>query len=230
MVWVFFIYNIYKASVSPGSVQQIMPGLPEAPDIITNFMELSPSSESATCAATQELPSNAWNPKVYYRVHNCPPLIPILSQTNLVHTTHESFQVRSPLWHFITSLFLRWGVVSPAPNHKLKQHSFLAERPPIFGCPRLLIQYIGSYPPCLEAVSSIRNLRTRHAMVKWEPPNKVKVLEPERQVPAIEIVWWGSSAKSFFVYDVGLQWPRKWNCRFQKRRKKIVEQMNDCLL
>jgi hypothetical protein len=36
--------------------------------------------------------------------------------------------------------------------------------PPI-GCPRLLIQYIRSYPPYLEAVSSIRNLRTRHAMV-----------------------------------------------------------------
>jgi hypothetical protein len=36
---------------------------------------------------------------------------------------------------------------------------------PLVGCLRLLIQYIHSYPPYLEAVSSICNLRTRHAMV-----------------------------------------------------------------
>jgi hypothetical protein len=28
----------------------------------------------------------------------------------------ESFQVRGPSWHFVTKLFLRWGVVSPTPN------------------------------------------------------------------------------------------------------------------
>jgi hypothetical protein len=36
--------------------------------------------------------------------------------------------------------------------------------PPV-GCLRLLLQYIRSYPPYLQAVSSIRNLRTRHAVV-----------------------------------------------------------------
>jgi hypothetical protein len=41
--------------------------------------------------------------------------------------------------------------------------------PPIFSYPRLLIQYIRSYPPYLEAVSSIRNLRTRHAVVTRHP-------------------------------------------------------------
>jgi hypothetical protein len=29
-------------------------------------MELRPSSEDAKCAATQELPSVLWNPKVHY--------------------------------------------------------------------------------------------------------------------------------------------------------------------
>jgi hypothetical protein len=43
-------------------------------------------------------------------------------------------------------LFLRWGVVSPPPNPQ-------AGGPPLVGCPRLLIQYIRSYPPCLEAFS-----------------------------------------------------------------------------
>jgi hypothetical protein len=36
--------------------------------------------------------------------------------------------------------FLRWGVVRPAPNPQ-------AGRPSLVGCPRLLFQYIRSYPP-----------------------------------------------------------------------------------
>jgi hypothetical protein len=35
--------------------------------------------------------------------------------------------------------------------------------PPFVGCPRLLVQYIRSYPPYLEVVSSVCNLRMRHA-------------------------------------------------------------------
>jgi hypothetical protein len=66
--------------------------------------------------------------------------------------------------------FLRWRVVSSTPNPQ-------AGWSPLVGCPELLIQYIRSYPPYLEAVSSIRNLRTRHAVVTrahltWEGTNK----------------------------------------------------------
>jgi hypothetical protein len=46
-----------------------------------------------------------------------------------------------------------------------------AEGPPLVGCPQLLIQYIRSYTPYLEAISSIRNLRTRHALVTRDPLN-----------------------------------------------------------
>jgi hypothetical protein len=40
-----------------------------------------------------------------------------------------------------------------------------AGEPPLSSCPRLLIQYISSYLPYLETVTSIRDLKTRHAVV-----------------------------------------------------------------
>jgi hypothetical protein len=61
-------------------------------------------------------------------------------------------------------IFLRWGVVSPAPKTK-------AGRSPLVGCPRLFSQYIRSYLSYLEADSSNRNLKTRHAVVTSDPLN-----------------------------------------------------------
>jgi len=52
-----------------------------------------------------------------------------------------SVQVRVLLYECsVTRYFLRWGVVSTSPNSQ-------AGGPPFVGCPRLLIQYIRSYPP-----------------------------------------------------------------------------------
>jgi hypothetical protein len=68
------------------------------------------------------------------------------------------------LVYFRNRLFLRWGVVSPTPNPQ-------AGGPPLVSCPRLFIQNIRSWPPILEGVSSIRNLRTRHAVVTRDPPH-----------------------------------------------------------
>jgi hypothetical protein len=54
--------------------------------------ELSLPWEAANFAATQELPSILWNPKVHYRVHKSPPLAPILIQIAPVHTIPSSLR------------------------------------------------------------------------------------------------------------------------------------------
>jgi hypothetical protein len=47
--------------------------------------------ETTRFAASQEIPCISLNPKVYYRIHNCLPPVPVLRQLDLVHTSTCNF-------------------------------------------------------------------------------------------------------------------------------------------
>jgi hypothetical protein len=49
-------------------------------------MELSPSWETNTWSATQEIPSVLWTLQDHYCVHNSPPMLTVLSHTNPIQS------------------------------------------------------------------------------------------------------------------------------------------------
>jgi len=57
----------------------------------TYFIEQGPSWEANRFSVSQELSHNLWNPKVHYRIHKCPPPVPILSQIDPVHAPTSHF-------------------------------------------------------------------------------------------------------------------------------------------
>ena len=53
-------------------------------------MEQNPLAEVNRFSGSQQIPQFIWNPKVYYRIHKCPPTVRILSQIEPVHTPNPT--------------------------------------------------------------------------------------------------------------------------------------------
>jgi len=55
-------------------------------DLLTLFMEQSPSCEANRFSASYEIPRNLWNPKVHYCINKYPNPVPIPSGKTDCHT------------------------------------------------------------------------------------------------------------------------------------------------
>ena len=145
-------------------------------------MVQSPSWEANWFAASQEIPRILWNPKVHYRTHKRPPPGSILGQPSFISLCilrdasprntpppgdpsggvvylpiALSLEEASYLQYFLTWMFYREGLLAPRPTPKLEDHPLSAVHDCLFNLFAATLHKGGR--------SSIRNLRTRHAVV-----------------------------------------------------------------
>ena len=88
-------------------------------------MEQSSSWEANQFSANQEIPHILWNLKVHYRIHKCPPTVPVLSQPDPVHT---------PISYSL-KIYLNISLPSTPASHKWSLSLMCLHQNPVYASP-----------------------------------------------------------------------------------------------
>ena len=84
---------------------------------LTYSMKQSASWVANRFSATQEIPRILWKPKVHYRIHKCPPAVPILTHLGPVHAP-------------IPFLLIHLNIILPSTSRVSQAASFPQVSPP----------------------------------------------------------------------------------------------------